>query len=212
MPGRGGRLPGRGGRLLGRGGRPLRGWFRLPERWIRAPRRTVRLRLTAMYGALFLLLGAALLGITYLLVSEELPSTPGKAGPTTSMQSGSAMVFRVASGSCHLTAYPPAPPAQIQSQAQRCLTEQRAAELNQLLTKSGVALAIMTVVAIGLGWLVAGRMLGKLRTITTAARSVSASNLHARLALAGPDDELKELGDTFDGLLARLEGAFGAQR
>jgi signal transduction histidine kinase len=55
-------------------------------------------------------------------------------------------------------------------------------------------------------------MLGKLRTITAAARSVSASNLHARLALVGPDDELKELGDTFDGLLARLEGAFGAQR
>jgi signal transduction histidine kinase len=68
------------------------------------------------------------------------------------------------------------------------------------------------VVSIGLGWLVAGRMLGKLRTITAAARSVSASSLHARLALDGPEDELKELGDTFDGLLARLEGAFGAQR
>jgi signal transduction histidine kinase len=70
----------------------------------------------------------------------------------------------------------------------------------------------MTVVSIGLGWLVAGRVLGKLRTITTAARSISASSLDARLALAGPDDELKELGDTFDALLARLEGAFGAQR
>jgi signal transduction histidine kinase len=70
----------------------------------------------------------------------------------------------------------------------------------------------MTVVSIGLGWLVAGRMLGKLRTITAAARSVSASSLHARLAMAGPEDELKELGDTFDGLLARLESAFGAQR
>ena len=81
-----------------------------------------------------------------------------------------------------------------------------------MLTESGIALAIMTVVSIGLGWLVAGRMLGKLRTITAAARSVSASSLHARLALQGPDDELKELGDTFDGLLARLEGAFGAQR
>ena len=67
-------------------------------------------------------------------------------------------------------------------------------------------------VSIGLGWLVAGRMLGKLRTITAAARSISASSLYARLALGGPDDELKELGDTFDGLLARLEAAFGAQR
>jgi signal transduction histidine kinase len=102
--------------------------------------------------------------------------------------------------------------AQLQAQASRCLSQQRTGELNQLLTESGVALGITTVVSIGLGWLVADRMLSKLRTITTAARSVSASSLHARLALDGPDDELKELGDTFDGLLARLETAFGAQR
>jgi signal transduction histidine kinase len=207
-PGAAGRRLGAPGRWLGAPGR----WFRLPERLIRPPRRTVRLRLTALYGALFLLLGAALLGITYLLVSKELPGTPGKAGTGTSVQSGSAVFFRTTTGNCQLAASPPLPPSQLQSQAQKCLTEQRAAELNQLLTESGVALAIMTVVSIGLGWLIAGRMLGKLRTITAAARSVSASSLHARLALAGPDDELKELGDTFDGLLARLEGAFGAQR
>ena len=188
------------------------GWFRLPERWIRLPRRTVRLRLTAVYGGLFLLLGAALLGITYLLVSKELPSTAGRAGTATSMQSGSAVFVRTISGDCRLTASPFVSPGRLKNQAQKCLAGQRAVELNQLLTESGVALAIMTVVSIGLGWLVAGQMLGKLRTITAAARSVSASSLHARLALEGPDDELKELGDTFDGLLARLEGAFGAQR
>ena len=196
------------GRRFGMAGR----WFRVAERWIRPPRRTVRLRLTAVYGGLFLLLGAALLGITYLLVSEELPSTAGRAGTATSVQSGPAVFFRTVSGNCQLSTSPALSPSQVQSQAQRCLSEQRAAELNQLLTKSGVALAIMSVVSIGLGWLIAGRMLGKLRTITAAARSVSASSLHARLALEGPDDELKELGDTFDGLLARLEGAFGAQR
>jgi signal transduction histidine kinase len=172
----------------------------------------VRLRLTAVYGGLFLLLGAALLGITYLLVSQELPSKPGRAGTATSVQSGSAVYVRTLSGDCQLTASPFKSPSQLQGQAQQCLSKQRAAELNQLLTESGVALAIMTVVSVGLGWLVAGRMLGKLRTITAAARSVSASSLHARLALEGPEDELKELGDTFDGLLARLEGAFGAQR
>jgi signal transduction histidine kinase len=172
----------------------------------------VRLRLTAVYGGLFLLLGAALLGITYLLVSQQLPGTPGGAGTATSVQSGSGVFVRTVSGNCQLSASPPMAPSQLQSQAQRCLDKQRAVELNQLLTESGVALAIMTVVSIGLGWLVAGRMLGKLRTITAAARSVSASSLHARLALDGPDDELKELGDTFDGLLGRLEGAFGAQR
>jgi signal transduction histidine kinase len=84
--------------------------------------------------------------------------------------------------------------------------------LDQLLVVSGIALAIMSVVAIGLGWLVAGRVLHPLRTITTAVREISASNLHARLALAGPDDELTELGQTFDGLLGRLEAAFEAQR
>ncbi len=198
MAGRRIRLPGR--------------WFRPPDRWIRPPRRTVRLRLTAVYGALFLLLGAALLGITYLLVSKELPGTPGRTVAGTSVQSGSGVFVRTMSGKCQLTASSPVSPSQLQSQTQRCLSEQRSAELNQLLTESGIALAIMTVVSIGLGWLVAGRMLGKLRTITAAARSVSASSLHARLALQGPDDELKELGDTFDGLLARLEGAFGAQR
>jgi signal transduction histidine kinase len=193
-------------------GRPGR-WFRLPGGWPRPPRRTVRLRLTAVYGVLFLLLGAALLGITYLLVSKQLPTGPGRAGtPSLPVQSGSAVFFRAGTGDCHLTAAPFASPDQLRTQAQRCLAEQRAVELNQLLTESGIALAIMTVVSIGLGWLVAGRMLGKLRTITAAARSVSASSLHARLALPGPDDELKELGDTFDGLLARLEAAFGAQR
>ena len=188
-----------------------------PRRWFRPPRRTVRLRLTLVYGALFLVLGAALLAITYLLVSRSLPAGPATAGTSAAPSSGTALpgpavFFHSGTGICHLTAPPTVPSGQLQAQAQRCLSEQRAAELRQLLTESGVALAIMTVVSIGLGWLVAGRMLGKLRTITAAARSVSASSLHARLAMAGPDDELKELGDTFDGLLARLESAFGAQR
>jgi hypothetical protein len=77
-----------------------RHWFRLPERWIRPPRRTVRLRFTVVYGGLFLLLGAALLGITYLLVSGELPSTASQAGTATSLQSGSTVVFSTVSGNC----------------------------------------------------------------------------------------------------------------
>jgi len=194
-----------------------RRWFRPPTRWFRPPRRTVRLRLTLVYGALFLVLGAALLAITYLLVSKSLPAGPITAGrsaaaPSAGAPPGAAVLFHSRTGGCHLSAPPTAPPSQLQAQALRCLSEQRATELRQLLTESGIALAIMAVVSIGLGWLVAGRMLGKLRTITAAARSVSASSLHARLAMAGPEDELKELGDTFDGLLARLEAAFGAQR
>jgi signal transduction histidine kinase len=70
----------------------------------------------------------------------------------------------------------------------------------------------MAAISAGAGWLVAGRVLRPLRTITAAARDISATSLHRRLALDGPHDELRELGDTFDGLLARLEAAFAAQR
>src|SRR5689334_23756510 len=114
-PGLAGRWPGLAGHGLGLPGR----WFRLPERWIRPPRRTVRLRLTAVYGGLFLLLGAALLGITYLLVSKQLPSTPGKAGTSTSVQSGSGVFVRAVPGNCRLSASPPMAPSQLQTRAQK---------------------------------------------------------------------------------------------
>jgi len=84
--------------------------------------------------------------------------------------------------------------------------------LDQLLIESGVALGIMAVASVGLGWLMAGRVLSPLRTITAAARRISARSLHQRIAMSGPDDELKELGDTFDQLLGRLDASFRAQR
>jgi len=84
--------------------------------------------------------------------------------------------------------------------------------MHRLLVYFVVALAPMAVVALGLGWIIAGRVLRPIGTITTATRSISASNLDQRLALSGPRDELKELGDTIDGLLARLEAAFQSQR
>jgi signal transduction histidine kinase len=85
-------------------------------------------------------------------------------------------------------------------------------DLHQLLIGSAFALAIMVVASMALGWLLAGRVLRPLQTITSAARAISASNLHERLALDGPNDELRELGDTFDELLGRLESSFEAQR
>ena len=84
--------------------------------------------------------------------------------------------------------------------------------LGTLLIESGIALAIMGLLAAVLGWVIAGRALRPLRAITAAARDISASNLHRRLALTGPDDELRQLGMTFDALLERLETAFSAQR
>jgi signal transduction histidine kinase len=75
-----------------------------------------------------------------------------------------------------------------------------------------VALAVMVVVSLAIGWLVAGGVLAPLRTMTARTRRISQDKLHERLALAGPADELRELGDTIDGLLIRLEAAFDAQR
>jgi signal transduction histidine kinase len=76
----------------------------------------------------------------------------------------------------------------------------------------GIALAIVAVASVWVAWLVAGRVLRPLRSITSAARDISATSLDRRLALDGPHDELKELGDTFDGLLERLDASFSAQR
>jgi signal transduction histidine kinase len=90
--------------------------------------------------------------------------------------------------------------------------EQIALDRQLLLTRSGIALVIVSAAAVGAGWLLAGRVLRPLSTITAAARRISASSLHERLALPGPDDELKELGDTLDGLFTRLEASFDAQR
>jgi signal transduction histidine kinase len=98
------------------------------------------------------------------------------------------------------------------AQAGTVQAAQRAADAHQLLANSGIALAIVAVLALLAGWLVAGRMLRPIRTITRTARRISSASLHERLALDGPDDELKELGDTLDALFARLEAAFEAQR
>jgi signal transduction histidine kinase len=172
------------------------------------PRRTVRLRMTVLYGGLFLISGAALLAITYILVRHAVDGHPiGVSG------------FVLApGGSAPLQTMPPPGQAgrefaeMVSVQAKEAMERQKSAVLHQLLLQSGIALALTSVSSIALGWIVAGRVLRRLRMITTAARDISATNLHQRLALDGPGDELKELGDTFDGLLGRLEASFQAQR
>jgi signal transduction histidine kinase len=88
----------------------------------------------------------------------------------------------------------------------------QSSELHQLLIESGIGLGLMALLSLVLGWLMAGRVLRPLRTITATTRNISASNLHERLDVDGPDDELRELGDTIDGLLERLEASFRSQR
>jgi signal transduction histidine kinase len=81
----------------------------------------------------------------------------------------------------------------------------------QIIRAAGILVALV-VVSLAVGWLISGRFLGRLRTITATARDISASNLNRRLALAGPDDEFRDLGEMLDGLFARLEASFEAQR
>jgi signal transduction histidine kinase len=192
------------------------------------PRRTVRLRLTLLYGGLFLLSGIGLLSITYLLVrhaTEGVCLTNGHSGvctvgtgSTKPLPGKGAVILLPGRGSGSKGAdrsVPPLTRRQLQAQAAQLRAQaqvERDEELRQLLIQSGVALAIMAVVSVGLGWVVAGRVLRPLRTLTAAVQDISASNLHERLALGGTDDELKELGNTFNGLLDRLERSFTAQR
>jgi signal transduction histidine kinase len=189
---------------------------------MRVPQRTIRLRLTAVYGGLFVACGTGLLATTYLLVLHATAGTytyTGKDGRTTGVSvtttghgpADSGTVPRVHTDGTG-KALSPAQAEALAQQMQRLAEQQHAHEMHQLLIQSGIALAIMTAVSVLLGWLVAGRVLRPLRTITAAATSISATNLHERLALAGPDDEVRRLGDTMDRLLARLEAAFTAQR
>jgi signal transduction histidine kinase len=94
----------------------------------------------------------------------------------------------------------------------RAWRTQHALDLHTLLAQSGIALAVMAALAFALGWLVAGRVLRPVRTITAAARRISAISLHERLTVTGPDDEFSELAGTLNDLLARLEASFTAQR
>jgi two-component system sensor histidine kinase VanS len=162
-----------------------------PQRWLHLPARTVRLRLTLLYGGLFFISGAVLLATTYLIFRRA-----------------SRINVIVPNGPTHTAA------------ARDAAAELRYAELvrrstdafHHGLLRSVIALAIMTVVSIVLGWLVAGRVLRPLRAMTASTRQISERNLHERLALSGPDDELKDLADTIDGLLARLEAHVAEQQ
>jgi len=242
-----------------------------PRSWLRLPRRTARLRLTALYGGLFLLSGLALLTVTYALFerateyraphlpkvphtgaiqSLQLPLVPGYASPdggavhvlqrapqlVQAQQELGQAQLELGKARPRLIAGLPTQLARVQhqvTQARHQLAQdqhqladavhqlaqvgpvqaaQRAADSHELLVNSGIALAIVAVLAVLAGWLVAGRMLRPIRTITSTARRISSTSLHERLALGGPQDELKELGDTLDELFARLDAAFEAQR
>jgi signal transduction histidine kinase len=173
----------------------------------RLPRRSARLRLTVLFGGLSLVSGVILLAVTYLLVDQSTGPGSGSipaqlvapaAGPSARGQ----ISLPAGAGSLQ----------QISAAQAAAVNRVVRAVLRELLVQSPIALAVVTVAAVALGWVVAGRILRPLSTITTAARRISASSLNERLGLHGPDDELKALGDTLDDLFARLESSFQAQR
>jgi signal transduction histidine kinase len=199
--------------------------------WLR-PRWTVRLRLTLLYGGLFIVGGAILLAITYALVAPSNATVIATASGRVQVQDTAPALFpapgvgqEITSGgmiSGAVTGPPPSKgevsptPAQAKTKLESLLKAQadheRSVQLHRLLTESGVALGLMALVSVALGWLIAGRVLRPLRTMTATARRLSEDNLGDRIALRGPDDELTELADTFDDLLHRLDTAFELQR
>ncbi len=203
-------------------------------------RASARLRLTLGYGAVFMVSGAALLGVSYLLVSHAehrkgtaatiacgVVSSGGATGvanatplaPGNSPQAciraieanGGAGVYANGRIIGSLPSTATGGQGQI-GQLQAAVSDSQAHTLHTLLIESGVALGLLTVVSVGFGWLIAGRILRPVHRITDTARRLSEETLHDRINLSGPRDELKELADTFDAMLGRLDRAFSSQR
>jgi signal transduction histidine kinase len=154
-------------------------------------RRSVRFRMTVLYSCLFIPLGAVLVAVTYVIVMLQRAEAVQ-----------SRLVRRCIDGTCtsHQTGSP------------TVTIDQLSLSSREFLVVSCIIIVAIMGTTVLLGWLAAGRVLRPLRIMTTTTREISERNLHERLALPGPDDELKDLGDTIDGLLARLEMAFDSQR
>jgi signal transduction histidine kinase len=170
---------------------------------------SARSRLTLLYTSLFTLGGAALVLITYLLVANSLHSTTTTTIPRgvqralahclEAAQRGGAGVMQKCA-------------AVYTNGVQAGAAAQRSTTLTHLLTYSLLTLAGVTALAVVAGWIAAGRILRPVHRLTAAARAASEQNLSQRIALRGPRDELRELADTFDAMLGRLDRAFASQR
>jgi signal transduction histidine kinase len=165
---------------------PPRLWDRLPE-WTRS----IRFRYTLLYSAVLFGLAAVVLAAIYLVLLMALRATPVSSGRGTLCFHGdciTVITFR---------------------EAERLVNSEI---LGKLRYYSLGALGVLFVSSLGVGWVVAGRVLAPVGRITSVARDIQATDLSRRIQLPGPEDELKQLADTFDAMLARLDAAFAAQR
>ncbi|MEU9286736.1 HAMP domain-containing sensor histidine kinase [Streptomyces sp. NPDC048275] len=175
-----------------------------PFPWLRP---TIRIRLTLLYGGMFLIAGILLLSIIYLLAAQAL-------------NTGSAPLFKIVGGTdikvtsdnCPGVNASNIPLTTFNDAISACIDHQRQAVLDDLLSRSLLALLGLAIIAFAFGYAMAGRVLSPLGRITRTARAVAGSDLSRRIELDGPDDELKELADTFDDMLERLQRAFTAQQ
>ncbi|MFG2002765.1 sensor histidine kinase [Spirillospora sp. NPDC048911] len=185
----------------------LRRWARSAE----PPRLSVRARLTLVYGTLFLVTSTVLVGVTYLQTVKAMDQRFNARFQTQTPAIASLQ---------GLNQLPPSQQWQkllsarteIQAEVENRLQEQKQDVLQQMLQSSLFTLLVLGVLGVGIGYLVAGRTLRPIHTVTATARRLSESNLHERIALTGPQDEIKDLADTFDRMLDRLHRAFDAQR
>ena len=184
---------------------------------MRFPRPTVRIRLTLLYGSLFLLAGIVLIAATHFLYREALDKDEfdEKRAFYAEEQVKAAFGDRLPSGR-RLREFTTRDGRTIfkfvEDVNDKAIDDAVDDALREQLAQSGVALGFTTVGALLLGWLVAGRVLRPVQRITETARASSETDLHHRVGLEGPDDELKELADTLDSLLEALERAFSSQR
>lgn len=195
---------------------------RSPDRRLLPRRVTLRARLTLIYGGLFLAAGIVLLGTTYALFNQQLTSSG--SGLTISSESSETaprtgqneppptMDTQVVTEDGDILTGPDAE-AWMENQQDRL----RDTATTSLITQGGIALLIVGAVAAGFGWLVAGRVLAPLHRVTETARRIAAApaaerGLHERIALSGPNDEVKDLADTFDTMVERLDRSFDGQR
>lgn len=174
----------------------------LPFPWLRP---TIRIRLTLLYGGMFLIAGILLLSIIYLLAAQALHEGSGQSFQVTGTN------IDITSSTC-----PELDSAKTNSELNEvlkaCEADQRRHALDDLLSRSLLTLLGLAIIAFAFGYAMAGRVLSPLGRITRTARAVAGSDLSRRIELDGPDDELKELADTFDEMLERLQRAFTAQQ
>jgi signal transduction histidine kinase len=164
-------------------------------------RPTLRIRLTMFYGGMFLLAGLVMVLVMYVFVSEAFHVV------------GHALYPSLARG----ISVPTANGQMVTSDQYNAIMAAREAAtsssaLHTLLLKSISALIALLILAVAFGYAMAGRVLQPIGRITRTARQVASSDMHRRIELDGPDDELKELADTFDEMLERLDRSFESQR